>query len=206
MRALHLVLVGLYACGAASSPSPSTVVVPVGATSSTEPQAAPAEATPRKATPPKVPPDYVEMTVVGVVPSNDGDSVVLADPAKETLVPIFIGGTEAMSIALRFGKRHYERPLTHDLLDAVMRELGGELERVQVDDLRDDVFIASLLVRQGTRFAIVDSRPSDAIALAIGNKVPIYMARRVLDAAGITRDDLDGGVGSPGMPPRPFNP
>jgi bifunctional DNase/RNase len=139
------------------------------------------------------------MTVAAVAPAGDGKAVLLADPAGQIVVPIFVGGTEGLSIELRQEKRRYQRPLTHDLLDSVMRELGGELDKVQVDDLKSNVFIGTVFVRQGTRVVPIDARPSDAIALALGADAPIFVARKVVEAAGVRRDQLDGS-GEPGRP------
>jgi hypothetical protein len=107
------------------------------------------------------------------------------------MVPIFVGGTEALSIQLRLERQRYQRPLTHDLLDAVTRELHGEFEKVQVDDLRDNVYIGTVFVRDGRRVAVIDARPSDAIAIAIGAEVPIFVARKVIEAAGVRREEFD---------------
>jgi bifunctional DNase/RNase len=87
-------------------------------------------------------------------------------------------------------QEHAERPLTHDLLDSVIRELEGELFKVQVDELRQAIFIGSVFLRREGRIIEIDARPSDAIALALGNKVPIFMAREVLESAGEESPDL----------------
>jgi bifunctional DNase/RNase len=149
------------------------------------------------ATPPDAPtesagmPDgYVAVTVGGVVALHGSDVVVLLDPARERLLPIVIGGPEAVSIHLRLSEAAAPRPLTHDLLDEVMRRMGGSLVKVQIDELRDGVFIGSLFVREDDRIFKVDSRASDAVALAIGAGVPIYVALPVLDEGGISKDDV----------------
>jgi bifunctional DNase/RNase len=78
------------------------------------------------------------------------------------------------------------RPLTHDLLDAIVGELGGKIVKVQVDALVDGVFIGSVYLRHhGGEVRKLDARPSDAIALALGNDVPIYVQQAVIDEAGI---------------------
>jgi uncharacterized protein len=135
------------------------------------------------------PPGYVEMTVGEVTATGDGNAVLLVDAANDVVLPIFVGQNEAMAIDLRQRKQRYQRPLTHDLLDAVMHELGGSLVRVQVDDIKDKTFVGAVFVRAGTRVIELDARPSDAIALALGNRVPIFVARRVVDQAGVRRND-----------------
>jgi bifunctional DNase/RNase len=76
------------------------------------------------------------------------------------------------------------------LLDAMVAKLGGDLVKVHVDDLRDQVYIGSVFVRQSGKVVSVDARPSDAIALALGRGAPIFVAAKVLAAGGIRRRDL----------------
>jgi hypothetical protein len=128
------------------------------------------------------------MKVIGVAPTADGDAVLLTSVDKNVVVPIFVGGTEALSIGLRQRGEHFQRPLTHDLLDAIMRELGASLVEVRVDEIKNNTFLGTVFVRSGSRVIQLDARPSDAIALAIGNHAPIFVAQRVIDEAGISRD------------------
>lgn len=152
---------------------------------------------------PMPPPTHIEMTVTGVHPAGQGKAVLLIDEARRVVVPIYIGGTEALSIELRLEKQRYQRPLTHDLLDSVMHELRGELVKVQVDELRDNIFIGKVFVRDGGRVAEIDARPSDAIALAIGNNVPIFVARNVVSATGIARQAFVSSEDEDSMPVAP---
>jgi len=156
---------------------------------------------PRQAEPVGAPPGYVEMTVIGVAPTADGDAVLLTNVAKNVVVPIFVGGTEALSIQLRQRREHYQRPLTHDLLDSIMHELGASLVKVHVDDIKNNTFLGTVFVRTGSRVFELDARPSDAIALAIGNHVPIFVAQRVIDEAGIQKDPASNAP-IPGTVPR----
>jgi hypothetical protein len=89
-----------------------------------------------------------------------------------------------MAIQLRLERRRFERPLTHDLLDTMIRELGGEVVKVHVDDLKSNTFVATLFIKKGERTLQIDARPSDSIALAVGNRVPVFVSRRVLERAG----------------------
>jgi uncharacterized protein len=217
VRVLALCVSGLLAScgGAAPSTTPNeplplaaapVVTVPAqGETSAPSPEAsgrsgvlAPA---PRDAQPVGAPPGYVEMTVIGVAPTADGDAVLLTNIAKNVVVPIFVGGTEALSIQLRQRREHYQRPLTHDLLDAIMHELGASLVKVHVDDIKNNTFLGTVFVRTGNRVFELDARPSDAIALAIGNRVPIFVAQRVIDEAGIQKDPASNAP-IPGTVPR----
>jgi uncharacterized protein len=148
------------------------------------------------ATPPA---GYLLVHVKAQVETAQGNALLLVDAPEKRLVPIFIGGTEALSIRLRLDGKRYARPLTHDLLDTLLRRLGAKLESVQVDELRDSTFIGTVVVRDrdGQQLRI-DARPSDAVALALGNKVPIFMAQTVLDRAGYRMDELDKIVARPG--------
>jgi bifunctional DNase/RNase len=130
----------------------------------------------------------VQVTVQGVVPTEQGMAVVLKPETEEVLLPIWIGEAEAFSIRLRLERRRFERPLTHDLLDAVVRELGGKVIQIQVDDLKGSTFVGMVFIQQGQRQITVDARPSDAIALAVGNRVPIYVSKKVIERAGIRKE------------------
>lgn len=98
--------------------------------------------------------------------------------------PIVIGFFEAAAIDRTIKAIRTPRPLTHDLLQRVIQDLGGEVERVEIHDLRESTFFARIVVRQEADEIEIDARPSDAIALAIGAEAPILVAEHVLaDAA-----------------------
>jgi bifunctional DNase/RNase len=141
-----------------------------------------------------LPAGYVEMKPERVIALGDSAALLLLDAQRTVALPIFIGGTEAVSIDGRMRGSPPVRPLTHDLLDHVMQALHASLVQVQVDELRgtddDGVFIGSIYVRTHGRVIKLDARPSDAIALAIGNHVPIYVAQSVVDKAGLPWDQL----------------
>jgi uncharacterized protein len=118
-----------------------------------------------------------------------GHAVILVDKREERMVPIFIGGTEALSIQLRLERKKFTRPLTHDLLDSMLKELDVTMVRSQVDALEGGIYLGTVVVRRGDKTITFDARPSDAIALAIGNGVPIFVSERVLEA--IPQDDFD---------------
>lgn len=198
---------GLLGCAAAPAPAAPAAaaaapaeVSPPEKHAAAEPAAAdsPTERAKPKAV--RAPEGYVEMTVVGVAPTGDGEAVLLVDEDKSVIVPIFIGGTEALSIDLRHRRKRYQRPLTHDLLDEVARELGGSFEKVHVDDIKGNTFVGTVFLRAGKRVVQIDARPSDAIALALGNRVPIFVAQRVIDQAGIRKSDMPD---DPARPPVP---
>jgi bifunctional DNase/RNase len=137
------------------------------------------------------PKGYEQASVWDVVPAGDGAAVLLIDGPKTTVLPIFVGGSEALTIRLRVGGERYERPLTHDLLSSLVKELGGSPVKVQIDDQRDDTYFGSVFVRQGDRLLELDARPSDAIAIALGSGAPLYVSRSVMLASGVPRDQIE---------------
>ncbi len=134
------------------------------------------------------PAGYVEGHVLrSTSPTSGGGSMLLVADAAETLaLPIFIGGTEATTIDLRLRGDRYTRPLTHDILSETIHELGGRAVQVQVDDLVSDTYRGTVVLeRPDGSFATLDARPSDCIALSLGEKVPIYVKKSVLDTNGV---------------------
>ncbi len=111
--------------------------------------------------------------------------VLLKEVKGNRYLPIWIGQNEAEAIAMRLQGTRLPRPLTHDLLKNVIAELGGELQYIVVDDLRSGTFYAKLALEHDGDRHMTDSRPSDAIALAVRAEVPIYAEEAVLREAGI---------------------
>jgi uncharacterized protein len=130
----------------------------------------------------------VEMSVesVRINLATNQRVVILKDGQGERYLFIWIATAEAYSIAMELQGTASLRPLTHDLLKSVITELGGKIVSVIVNDLSDDIFYARIVLDADGRHVEVDSRPSDAIALAVRAKVPIYVAESVLDHAGVT--------------------
>jgi uncharacterized protein len=130
----------------------------------------------------------VEMSVesVRINLATNQRVVILKDGQGDRYLFIWIATAEAYSIAMELQGTAAMRPLTHDLLKSVIAELGGKIVSVIVNDLSDDIFYARLVLDAEGRHVEVDSRPSDAIALAVRAKVPIYVTERVLDLAGVT--------------------
>lgn len=118
--------------------------------------------------------------------------VILKDAQADRYLFIWIANPEAYSIAMELQGTASPRPLTHDLLKTVIAELGGTLTSVIINDLTDDIFYARLVLDADGRHVEIDSRPSDAIALAVRMKAPIYVAESVMDSAGVTvREGVD---------------
>jgi uncharacterized protein len=127
----------------------------------------------------------LEMIVesVRVQMSTGRHVLLLKEVGLGRILPIWIGPWEASAIAMRLQGVTPERPLTHDLLGSVITELGGRVERIVIVSLADETFHARLEIAIADARREVDSRPSDAIALAVRLGVPIYAAPDVLDRA-----------------------
>ena len=117
-----------------------------------------------------------------IITEMSGDQVVvLKEKGGERNFPIIIGIFEAVAIDRGLKGIGIPRPQTHDLIDNVIREMGGELERIVVNDLKESTFYALLHVRQDGKDVAVDARPSDAIALAVRVGCPVFVEDSVLD-------------------------
>jgi hypothetical protein len=114
--------------------------------------------------------------------------IILADEDERRLLPIWIGHFEAQAIAVGLREEPLERPFTHDLLHTVIGELGHAVDRVVVSDLKDGTYYATVVLANGGERRDIDARPSDAIALALRAKAPIFVADSVLDVAGVSKD------------------
>lgn len=119
--------------------------------------------------------------------------VILKEVEGERHLPIWIGSYEAEAIAMELQGVTASRPLPYDLMRSIIDDLGGAVERVSVTDLSDDVFYARIILRQNGREIEVDSRPSDAIALAVRARVPIMVDEAVMEKAGVVLSGDDDG-------------
>jgi len=108
-------------------------------------------------------------------------TVFLIDTEGKKVLPILIGPFEAQAIALQLQGQHPPRPMTHDLMKNLCQELGGELEKVVITDIRDNTFYAQIYLRVSDKSISLDARPSDAIALALRFGAPIYMALKMIE-------------------------
>jgi uncharacterized protein len=127
-------------------------------------------------------------------PITNSPIVILQDVEKNTLLPIWVGIFEANAIALQIERIDTPRPMTHDLLKNVLLHFDAEVEKIVVTQLKDNTFYAVIhLLRQG-RTLLIDSRPSDAIALALRTDAPIFVTEEVIqNSRNITldKDNLD---------------
>jgi hypothetical protein len=114
--------------------------------------------------------------------------VILKETDRERYLPIWIGPWEASAIAMKLQGLTPERPLTHDLFAATLEELGIRIDRVVISTLAEETYHARLFLEQDGKTVEVDSRPSDALALAVRSGVRIFAAETVLDQAGLGAD------------------
>lgn len=133
----------------------------------------------------------LEMYVGGLMldPNTQTPVVVLKDESGDICLPIWIGVAEATSIASAIKQITMSRPLTHDLIYDILNEVAVKIKSVMITDLRDSTYFAELVLSHGDRALIIDSRPSDAIAIALRAAAPIYVSQKVLEQAKITFAD-----------------
>jgi bifunctional DNase/RNase len=130
--------------------------------------------------------------------------VILKEVDGERHLPIWIGSYEAEAIAMELQGVTASRPLPYDLMRTIIDDMGGAVDRIAVTDLSDDVFYARIVLRQNGREVEIDSRPSDAIALAVRARVPILVDESVMDKAGVMLSSDEEGEGdSEGVPTEP---
>ncbi|HEY8449488.1 MAG TPA: bifunctional nuclease family protein [Bacillota bacterium] len=131
----------------------------------------------------------MKIVSVGIVDGDSGNVVVLKEKEGKRMLVIAIGIAEATAIALSLEGIKPARPLTHDLMTMLIQRLQARLQRVVIHDLRDDTYIGQIDLETERGVMEIDSRPSDAIALAVRSRVPIYATESVLEAAAITEEE-----------------
>lgn len=138
----------------------------------------------------------IEMFVGGLVldPNTEAPVVVLKDESGDIHLPIWIGMGEATSIASAIKQLHMPRPLTHDLIADILSQTDITVQRVLITELKDSTYFAELVLSIGDKAIIMDSRPSDAIAIALRTSAPIFVAEEVLTQAQVSFQIV-------GMPP-----
>jgi bifunctional DNase/RNase len=145
-----------------------------------------------------------EAEIWGIARAGDGSMVFLKSLDSDIAVPIFIGRLESQAILIGYGNVSIPRPLTSDLLLSVIRHAGLVLARVEINEIKDNTFFARLVLCSTETKAhtpetkvytpeaplVIDARPSDALALAVRSKCPIYLADAVIDEAGISAESI----------------
>jgi uncharacterized protein len=151
---------------------------------------------------------FVEVSIENVSLSKLGFIVFLRREGADAVLPICIGAAEAHSIAAAYNHRSFPRPLSHDLFKNVLEALEGTVNKVHVTDLVDGTFYARIFITQNGKEHDIDSRPSDAIALALRFDVPIWVSEHILESAAIDIQLVDQGGDAQkiGSPPEPLDP
>ena len=131
-------------------------------------------------------PVRIKTLIVTAAPSP---SIIVLQPEEEAqhdksrIVPIWIGSTEAAQMGVALERARFTRPMTHDLFLDALTNLDARIDHVVISDMKGPTFFAKLVVRQGPRLVSLDSRPSDALSLAVRQEAPIYMEEHVLERA-----------------------
>lgn len=135
----------------------------------------------------------VEMKIRGLImdPGSNMPIVVLKDVGSDTVLPIWVGVYEANAIALEIEKVTTPRPMTHDLIKNLLIGLDTRVHKIVVNELRDDTFFAVIWMEREGRIISIDSRPSDALALALRLDCPIYVEDEVLKTSKVTTTSTD---------------
>ena len=130
----------------------------------------------------------LEIESIRVRQETQQRAVVLRVKDSDLFLPIFVGHFEVEAIRIKLMDVEVQRPMTHDLLDDVIGNLGGSVKGIVVSELKNDTFYAKILVDYNNTIIEIDSRPSDAIALAVRTNAPIYAEDDVVDRAGVNLD------------------
>jgi hypothetical protein len=138
--------------------------------------------------------DTIEMSVGGLTldPVTKTPIVILKDQDNKLNLPIWIGLLEATAMATEIEGVKMARPMTHDLLRNILGEVGCAVESIEITELKENTYYASVNISLAGRQVIIDSRPSDAIALALRTKSPIFVAKAVLEASSVLQQSEDG--------------
>ena len=132
----------------------------------------------------------IEMKVMGIALDTRSGSpiVVLHDIDNKKALPIWIGSAEASAIIRKIEKLSVSRPMTHDLVVDVVKKTNYKIDRVEINDVEDETYFATIFLTNGEEELEIDSRPSDAIAVAMRADAPIYITETVLMNGGVSTD------------------
>ena len=124
----------------------------------------------------------IEVEVFDLIPQREnGYALVLKEINSNSLLLISIGENEGVSILRELNKMESKRPLTYELINNIIEKLGAKIEKVTIDKFENETFYANIHLKQGNRKIMIDSRPSDAINLAIRKKVKIYVEEKIFE-------------------------
>jgi uncharacterized protein len=138
--------------------------------------------------------DSIQMSVGGLTldPVTKTPIVILKDTDNKLNLPIWIGLLEATAMATEIEGIKMARPMTHDLLKNILGEVGCSVESVEITELKENTYYALVNLMVAGRQLVIDSRPSDAIALALRTKSPIFVAKAVLEASSVLQQNEEG--------------
>jgi bifunctional DNase/RNase len=138
--------------------------------------------------------DTIQMSVGGLTldPVTKTPIVILKDTENKLNLPIWIGLLEATAMATEIEGIKMARPMTHDLLKNILGEVGCSVESIEITELKENTYYAVVHLNLSGRDLLIDSRPSDAIALALRTKSPIYVAKAVLEASSVLQQTEEG--------------
>ncbi|MFC1614030.1 bifunctional nuclease family protein [Gemmatimonadota bacterium] len=127
----------------------------------------------------------IELTIsgLGIDGSNNSPVVLLKEKDGERVMPIWIGPSEASAIAMEIAGVKFKRPLTHDLFKQCLIELGVDIQKVIISELKDNTYFARVFLESDGKIIELDARPSDSIALALRMKAPIHTTEELLESA-----------------------
>ncbi len=128
----------------------------------------------------------VEVYQILIDESVKAPVVVLKEKGGERILPIWIGQAEAVSIAYALEEIATERPLTHDLIKLIIDGFGARLEKVVINDLKENTYFARLIFKIDSTIISIDARPSDSIAIALRTRSPIFVSEKVMKEGGAT--------------------
>ncbi len=142
------------------------------------------------------PENAIEMSVSGLTldPVTKTPIVILKDREDKLNLPIWIGLLEATAMATEIEGIKMARPMTHDLLQNVLHEVGAVVECIEISDLKDNTYFALIHLRINGEPRTIDARPSDAISLALRTKSPIFVDKRVIESANVTQQEDEAGA------------
>lgn len=133
---------------------------------------------------------YIELEILGLSSAlantnNSTYALILQEIKGRRRLPVIIGAFEAQAIALELENFHRLRPLTHDLFYETIKKFDATIEKIVITDIKEGIFYSSIYISQNTRIIELDARPSDAVALAVRFRCPIFAEASVLDEAGV---------------------
>ncbi len=132
---------------------------------------------------------FVAADIWTVAQTDQGNVVLIKPKESDMVVPIFIGQLETQAILIGLGKVEMPRPLTHDLFLNTLFNFGAELARIEITEIRDKTFYAKIIIKRGDGLELsIDSRPSDAIALAVRALAQVYIAEDIVETLGVPVD------------------